>query len=648
MGQSQKSLGEASIYVENIGGIEEASIEFSPGVTVLVGRNATNRTSLLQGLMAALGSKKASIKADSDEARAELTIGDETYTHRLVRRSGTVKSEGSSYKEDPTLAELFSFLLESNEARQAVARGDDLRDLIMRPVDTEAIEAELDQLVDERKELEAELNEIDSLKEKLPGLEEERTRLEKQIEERHADLEAAEEELRDTDANVEETQHKKNEIEEKFEELRSERSELDDVRYDLQTKRETLDALRKEKRELEAEQGSLPETPKGKLKEVETRINRLRERKEALQTEVNDLQSVIGFNEGMLDGSGEKPFDALENDEETNSSVTDQLVKDEVTCWTCGSRIASDQIHSTIDTLREFSQKKIKETKEIDQEVSNLQEEKQNLEKSQRERDRIDRKITRLENETRQSKAQIDRLQERREELTASVEQIEQTIGGMEDDSYSEILDIHREANQLEYELGKLESDRDRVVENIESIESRLAQEDDIRTQRKDIQSEIEDLRDRIERIEREAVEHFNEHMDVLLDLLEYENLDRIWLERVEQEVRKGRRKVDKSVFEVHVIRSTESGAAYEDTVDHLSESEREVTGLVFAVAGYLAHEVYDTVPFMILDSLEAIDAERIATLIDYLKDYTGYLLVALLPEDANALPPEYDRVTDI
>jgi hypothetical protein len=136
--------------------------------------------------------------------------------------------------------------------------------------------------------------------------------------------------------------------------------------------------------------------------------------------------------------------------------------------------------------------------------------------------------------------------------------------------------------------------------------------------------------------------------MNTVLEILEYANLERIWIEQVEREVREGRRKVTRSVFELHVVRTSASGAAYEDTVDHLSESEREVTGLVFALAGYLAHEVYETVPFMLLDSLEAIDSARIATLVEYLVEYTGYLLVALLPEDAAALPDDYERVTEI
>jgi hypothetical protein len=50
----------------------------------------------------------------------------------------------------------------------------------------------------------------------------------------------------------------------------------------------------------------------------------------------------------------------------------------------------------------------------------------------------------------------------------------------------------------------------------------------------------------------------------------------------------------------------------------------------------------------MILDSLEAIDSARIAALVDYFAEYSQYVLVALLPEDAAALDDAYDRVTEI
>ena len=166
--------------------------------------------------------------------------------------------------------------------------------------------------------------------------------------------------------------------------------------------------------------------------------------------------------------------------------------------------------------------------------------------------------------------------------------------------------------------------------------------------ERDEVGDRLEEARTRIERLEDEAIEQFNDHMDAVLDVLGYENIDRIWLERVERDVKEGRRTVTKGFFDLHVVRSSESGTAYEDTVAHLSESEREVTGLVFALAGYLVHEVHESMPFMLLDSIEAIDSQRIATLVDYLDEYADFLVVALLPEDAAPVDERHHRITEI
>ena len=100
--------------------------------------------------------------------------------------------------------------------------------------------------------------------------------------------------------------------------------------------------------------------------------------------------------------------------------------------------------------------------------------------------------------------------------------------------------------------------------------------------------------------------------------------------------------------FELHVVRSTDAGAVYEDTVDHLSESERTVTGLVFALAGYLVHDVYERVPFVLLDSVEAIDSDRIARSVEYLADDTMFLVVAVLEEDARAIDDAHTRIESV
>ncbi|WP_255197733.1 hypothetical protein [Halorarius litoreus] len=135
---------------------------------------------------------------------------------------------------------------------------------------------------------------------------------------------------------------------------------------------------------------------------------------------MNELQSVIGFNEEMLDDAGSSAFAGLAGTEAEN--VTDQLLDDdEVTCWTCGSEVDQEQIESRIETL-----------------------------------------------------------QERRETMTEEIETVEAEVEELESEDYSAVLDLHKEANQLEYELGKLETDLERVDSNVREIENRIAEQDEI------------------------------------------------------------------------------------------------------------------------------------------------------------------------
>jgi predicted nucleic acid-binding Zn-ribbon protein len=639
---------EASLSVRNIGGIDETELTFEPGVTILAGRNATNRTSLLQSVMGALGSDNVSMKADADEAHVELTIDGDTYTRTLQRRNGTVQTSGDPYLDDPTVADIFAFLLESNEARRAVVTDADLREIIMRPVDTDAVQSQIDRLLDERRQLSDELDELDTLKTRLPSLEEDRTQLQTQIEEKKAELEELEADIKDRDADVEQSRDKKAELEDTLEDLRSKRSDLENVRYELETEKDSLDSLNTEQQEVADDYEDLPETPAGDLEEIESKIDQLRTEKQSLESEVNELQSVISFNQEMLEDAGNGALDALQPSDETDEVTDDLLPDDTVSCWTCGSEVEADQIETTIETLQEVSKDTVSDINDLDSELDDLKEQGRERKDQQRQRERLERRQRELETEIEDTEARIERLSERRDELREEIKSVEEEVDELENDSNEELLELHKEANQLEYDLGSLESDLERVEDNISSIEDRLGEESELKKRREDINDEIEELRTKIERVEQQAIEGFNDHMDTVLETLDYQNIARIWLERTEQEVREGRRKVTKSVFNLHIIRQTESGTTYEDSITNLSESEREVTGLIFALAGYLAHDVYETVPFMLLDSLEAIDSDRISRLVDYFAGYSDFLVVALLTEDAQALPDSHNRITDI
>jgi DNA repair exonuclease SbcCD ATPase subunit len=634
----------AGLEVQNVGGIDETAIEFSPGITILTGRNATNRTSLLRSVMAVMGSDDASLKADADEGRVELTVGDERYVRTFTRTNGSVATGGEPFLDDPELADLFAFLLESNEARRTVARSDDLRELIMRPVDTEAIRAEIQQCEREKSRIDDELDELDDLKGDLPKLEQERRRLEDDIEAKREALAAKEDDIEALDADVDETREEKQELESRLDELRRKRSSLEQVRSDIDLQQESLESLAAERRELEAERDDLPDASTGEHDELDDEITQLRERKERLEREVSDLQDVIQFNEAQLEESDT----VTANLDDDSGPVTDALVDETVVCWTCGSDVSRAQITDTLDQLREIRQEKLETVRSLESELDQLKDERRTYREHQRRRETIDRKLDGIASEIEDREAELDRLRSRREALNAEIETLEAEIETLEADDFEDVLDLHKEANQLEFELGRLESDLDDVLDRIDAVEERLAEEAQLRTQREELTAELTDLRTRIDQIEANAVEEFNEHMVAVLDILGYENLDRIWIERVERTVREGRQQVEKTLFELHIVRSTDTGVTFEDTIDHLSESEREVTGLVFALAGYLVHDVYETVPFMLLDSLEAIDSARIAALIEYVSEYPEFLVAALLPEDAQALDDAYTRVTEI
>ncbi len=645
MASYQRTKG--SIRAKNIGGIDETQVEFSNGTTVLVGRNATNRTSFLQAVMAALGSENASIKGDSEQASVELTFDGETYERQLKRRNGTVVADGDPYLHDPTLADLFAFLLESNEARRAVRANDDLRELIMRPVDTDQIESRIDELVQQRQSLKDELSDIQDLKGKLPELEKRRHQLVQDIEAKKEQIDEKNKQLTEADTDVEQKRKEKSKLDKKLDQLNDKRSALDDIRYSLETERESLEALREKKQEVKRELEEQSVQDSENTEDIESEIERLRDRKQNIQTEANKIQNVISFNEEMLEDSN--TVSLPDSADSSSEEITDQLLPEEtIQCWTCGSDVQRTKIESTIEQLRELNQTKMSELRELDDEISELTDRQRERQQIQQKRNRLQRELENTEAEIDQAETEIDRLQSKREDLTADIEQLEEKVDQLESDSDNHILTLHKEANQLEYELGNLENDFQRVEDNISELEAEIERENEIETQIESVSEEITEYRTTIERLQKDAVEEFNQHMETVLELLDYDNLDRIWIERVEKDVREGRKKVTKHSFELHVVRTSGSGTVYEDTVDHLSESEREVTGLVFALAGYLAHEVYEEVPIMLLDSLEAIDSERTARLIDYLTEYAEYLLVALLPEDARAVPDEYDRIQSI
>ncbi|WP_435346474.1 archaea-specific SMC-related protein [Haloarchaeobius sp. HRN-SO-5] len=651
---SAQTVGDTlQIDVENIGGIDETTVDLTRGISVLKGRNATNRTSFLQSLMAAMGSDRFSLKGDADHGSVRLTLGETVVEREFDRRNGVVQSHGEGYLDDPELADLFAFLLEENEARRAVARGDDLREIITRPIDTDEINAEITMLEAEKRQVDEKIETVDERERDLVGLEQRRTRLEEEIADRRERLADLEDEISNTDADIEESRGETAEMEEQLDELKSLRSDLDDVRFQIETTRETIDSLENEREEKQAARSDLSVDPDVDVAELRGDLDDLRERKRRLDAQVRELQSIVDFNQDMLSGTDSEIAEVLRDDgtsERNDGTVTDKLLEDQetVVCWTCGSEVDRGEVADTLDRLKSFRKDKMSERQSVKRDIEETKEQVSEYEQTRGELDDINARLSEIDVEIERKRDRIEDLEDRREELRESVTELEAEVEQKETTDYSELLSLHKDANEAEFELEQKEDELETVESEIAEIESLLDERSEYEERREQITEQLEELRNRIDRLEQEAVEAFNTHMEQVLDILEYENIERIWIERTEQRVREGRQKVDRQRFDLHIIRTTDDGQTYEDTVDHLSESEREVTGLVFALAGYLVHDVYESVPVMLMDSLEAIDSERISRLLDYLGGHADFLVVALLPEDANAIETDHEVVSEI
>jgi len=634
------------VRAENVGGITETEIDLPSGVTVLSGRNATNRTSFLRAIMGAMGSDNVSLKGDARTGRIELSMDGETCGRTLSREGGDVATRGDAYldADDVELADLFAFLLRENEARRAVVRDRDLREVMMRPVDTRVIQAEIEQLTAEKRRLVDELDQLEALEARRTELEETRTELESELAEYNDRLEEKRAALSDADGSLDDSKRRREKLDAVMEDLQAARSELEEAEFQLETERESLAGLREERAEIEADLEDLSDAPSEEIAAMEEEISRLRDHKQSLESTVSQLQRIIGFNEEVLSGDHREIHDALQADA-GEGEVTDRLVSETAVCWTCGSDVDTETIRGTVDRLRDLREEKAAKRRDLESELGDLKEEKAAYERRQRERERLRERHERVVSEIEDREDAVEDLEDRRDDLAERIEDLEARAEGLERRERSEVLSVQKELNELEFERDRTESELEDVTGEIEEIESELDRRETLERDLETCRNQLTELRTRVERLETESVEAFNEHMATVLEVLQYENLSRIWIERTGEGDRGAPDEAAESSFELHVIRSTADGTSYEDSVDHLSESEREVTGLVFALAGYLVHDVHEHVPVMLLDSLEAIDSERIADLIEHFESFPDVLVVALLPEDARAVSDAHNYV---
>lgn len=615
---------EVEVEVENLGGIDHCRLTLTPGVTVLEGRNATNRTSFLRALGGALGGDTVTIKRDADEGRVTATTPDTTVERVYQRSDDGVTISGEPYTTESTLIEYFACLLEDNPIRRGVERGGGgLRDIVMEPVDTNAIQDEIHAVRRERNEVEAQIEEIERQRDRLPSLREREQATERELEDVTAKLESLRESIPEADDRDDDGV---------LPELDNARTELASLRERVDRERDSLDAIRSERADLEDRLAS-HDVDEDRIAALEDRIDSLRTRRRRVADTIDELTAVVEFNERLLD-AGPDHFQ-LESDGGVVEDTFDPA-SDTIECWTCGSVVDRDAIAETVGGIRDLLADHRTERQELATELEHSTEELSELRDRQERRKELSARLSELDREIERRERRLDRIQERMDDQRTTVSELEAQLTAT-DSTESELAERYRKLSELEYERGRLERERAALAEEIADLEAAGAEQEHLEAHHDELTTELARLRSRIDDLESETVAAFNDHVAELIDVLDYHNISRVWLERIPGS--------EQTTFDLHIVRTTEDGTVYEDDVSTLSESERKLIGLVLALAGYRVHDVHEVAPVMLLDSLEAIDGDRIATLVDYFADYAAYLVVALLPEDAARLPDGYEHV---
>jgi DNA repair exonuclease SbcCD ATPase subunit len=648
---SQKAVSDLSVTVSNTGGIDGTDRRLPPGTTVLSGENATNRSSFLRALATGVGADVATLKGDASEGRITVRIGDETYTRTLRRRGQETVYEGDPYLTDPEAvrkAELFSFLLRDNPIRRFVrGAGGELRDILMDPVDTDAIEARIDELLAKKRRLEDDRDAAEQAARKLSELRQQREELDAEIETVTEEIQALESEIDSFERSLEAA-------EEENTELKRARDELDQLRRTKTSIEQELSRKRDEKETVEAELAELT-APEGDIEELEERKERLGREKSQLDEQIGRIESEVKeplveirgvVNELRNESSelrnalGYLPTDELDvsggslAELSGTENPTDRLLDtDSQVCLACGSQVPAEQIEGLdaqygelVSGVNTVLDRKRRERRSIEAELDDVRDRLSEIETYERTKENLERRRASLETD-------IDSLAEELTEASEAFDEQRATVQDLGAEENDELIELHEELARKRTRYEQKRARREELESSIETARSREEEARSLETEIEAVEAEIDDLRGRVGELERSLKEEFNERIEEVIDILGYENLEEVEIRDRKATVREGRETVEKTVFDLHITRESEEGT-YQGSLEQLSESETELVGIVIALSGYLVYDVGEICPAMILDSVDALDARRLQRLLDYMSSYQEYLIAAVHPED--------------
>ena len=585
----------AEISIENIGGIRTGEASVERGLNVVSGANWQGKTSFIHGIEAALG-MPVSVTEGTDEGTVNLKGDGLRADVEVIDTNGTTVVEGSPLLESEsakTKAELYACLGESNPIRKTVRAGENLETVLTRPLDLENIDQKIGELKSERDRIDTEISKAENSKNAIPQVKERIERLETQIEEYKSQLEELEpadgENGTDKREALSQTRSERNRLQSEVDRLERSIDRYADKIEDYEAELETISV-----EEIDVEYQDI-EAKKAELDEI--------------RSDIKVLESLFTANNLILE----------ENSLELISAVDHGLETDSFSCWICGEETTRDAVEANIQELQEALQVHRSKLTENKSELNEMETKYEQQQQQKKRKSVLEEDIQELSRGLEEKK---ERLADRKETIDSLEDRIE-SLREAVDESVEEITDI-------ESELKFRQSELEEATDELEKHQRSAYQLDQLQERRTSIAEELNDLRDRKAAVKQSMRDTFHETMQEIVDAFDtgFESARLT------------------ANFDLVVARE-----GREAELQALSEGELEILGFVAALAGYEAFDVSETVPFLLLDGLEALSDENLHNLVTYFEDRAEYLVVTAHPEhtdfSGNPIDPSaWDTVT--
>jgi len=607
--------------ITNISGIRSGSATVEDGLNVIQASNFRGKSSFITALRTAIGAtgqyEDHPLTEGMDTGKVTLETEGDEYNVMLERPSpGVVKRTGTPYLSDETdqiCARLYACLDENNPVRKAVRNGEDLTDLLQDPLNIENIDAQINALKGEKREIKQKITEAERAGDQLPSVQETVTRLKSELEE----LRSRREELTDEGTNKERIEEISDEISTKSGKLTNISNDISRIERELERKRDQVSRKEGEINEL-----NVPEEL-DQSKEVDA----MRDQIDTIDRQIDLIEDLYRANQNVIDAS----------EIDTITDVNRSIAADDIECWVCGQQTTIADVEEYIAQLQSKAAELRDEKSEIETELEEIEAREHKIRQARQKKEGLKREIQQLKSDIDEKKGILEEKRDRESSLKEEIKALQDELDAAEDEYNEELTDVKTEIRTTETKLQN-------VREDLESLEQKYGQLEEFEAEREEIQANINVLRNRKKTIQKNLKESFNAIIvDIIEELQPGFSSARLVLKTDE------RGEVES--IDLEIARDIDS-KGQRTSVDTLSEGEVELIGLVVALAGYHAFDVDNKVPCILIDGISQLAAEHLRTVATYLEDMSNILVTTAYPEAGNfegniINPDEWHVVSD-